>query len=151
MFDPKDFVELCNDLMRFSTSFSEAINRTIAGRAYYGSFLLTREKVRALCRGSAVERQYNLLCDDPRAGGLIHEAVIRITKQIDPFAGDLLLSLRKRRNRADYDLTPFRMIEARDAIDDADDYIRGIVTSFRNFNVYYRLVERIILEVYSKI
>jgi hypothetical protein len=84
-FDPLEFVRLASTL---AASSGESELRAAVGRAYYGLFLLTREKL-------SVQAPRN-----------VHNAVVTELKRKNRTQGDQLDRLRRLRVRADYYLRP---------------------------------------------
>lgn len=88
-----DFINLANSLLNDEDYVdNEAIFRTIISRAYYGCFLYLIPKL-GLSYTTYLKK---------RNPGEIHQKVIDILKDRDPFSGSLLDSLRKSRNNSDY-------------------------------------------------
>ena len=106
MFDPIDFFHLAKELI----NEDEASIRTSIGRAYYASFLITRDKLGLRLRVPDV-----------------HHKVIESLYGVDPLIANKLHSLRRLRNSSDYDLhVSLRTADAERALKLADAVISGI-------------------------
>lgn len=90
-FDPLGFLTLAEQLVNDSAA-AEAHYRSALSRAYYGLFLLARERLAA--KGLFV----------PLTSGEDHRDVITRLRSMSQRTGDQLDSLRTNRNRADYNL-----------------------------------------------
>lgn len=90
-FDPLEFIKLGQQIAHPPT---EARHRTAVGRAYYGVFLIARDKMGVRGRKKVHKRTVNRL---------------RKTTGYDSTA-DQLTALRRLRNVADYDLIPAKKL-----------------------------------------
>ena len=126
--NPNDFLSLCDELLKLQSCYAEANYRTIVGRAYYSSFLLS--KVFAINRGHGQLRAYDR--EGHPAPGAIHSAVrdaLFELRHVD--IAWQLLTLFENRVRADY--KPGEVITR----DDADESMRlaNRVNSYININM----------------
>lgn len=125
---PDDFLSIAQELINVQTEFQEALCRTVIGRTYYSSFLLSK----AFCINQG---QIQLLEYD-REGhptpGKIHSAVRDALKEIKFFGlSDQLFSLSEDRVIADYNLNETISISsAEDAIDLASEINEFILLYF---------------------
>lgn len=90
MFDSLEFVALAERLAQ--TDPSEAEYRTAIGRAYYGVFLVARTHEETRCGRKFAKT------------GSAHGDVKRSLEDFDAYISEDLDTLRKLRNRADYEL-----------------------------------------------
>ena len=93
-FKPIDFLKIADDLLKDKNYDHPAGYRTVIGRAYYGCFLCSRDRL-------------GLQKWQPRKGKKrveIHKIVIGTLKSKDGMKGDFLSKLRRKRNDADYDM-----------------------------------------------
>lgn len=89
MVEPQEFLDLAWELSRRE---DEAAQRSAVSRAYYAAF--------HHLRGTITASQH----DRGGRGGREHQRVAEAVTELDPAAGRLLMQLRLRRNRADYDI-----------------------------------------------
>lgn len=98
MFDPHDFYEFAKELKNFTSQYPEANKRTIVSRMYYASFLIIHDLLKDTLKNTNVKAQFDALYTDPNIHGLVIDAV-RIA---DKHVRNLLHTLRKKRNYAEY-------------------------------------------------
>ncbi len=111
-FPPEEFFAVAERLRDGNSIAGEGRHRTVAGRAYYGAYLVT---CREICRLRGINPPQNFDHET-----LCHTlAGFRDDEQVRKF-GTLLDGLRQRRVHADYHMSP-EMYDgaADDAIDDA--------------------------------
>ena len=91
VFDPHDFLDFAFEIHRDKNYNSESARRTIAGRAYYSSFLFARKKL------SELGRSFSETPD-------VHREVMSAVKDRNSGTANKLFTLRDSRNDADYNL-----------------------------------------------
>lgn len=100
MFKPHDFFEFAKELKNFTSQYPEANKRTIISRMYYASFLVIRDLLKDMLQNTTVKAQFDALYTDP----CIHGVVMDALNIADTHTRNLLHTLRKKRNEADYRL-----------------------------------------------
>ena len=94
-FDPADFYAFASWLnLAKPSSSSQALRRTIVGRAYYAALICARDATRS-----------------STSGGSGHKNVVTALKQKNHTAGSKLDELRLKRQKADYDLSLIHISE----------------------------------------
>ena len=88
---PEEFCSLAKQLSNDNDYKSETVRRTVIGRIYYGCFLKARNKFGV--HGLNLKKRTE-----------IHQLVAMNLTKYDPKLGDFLKKLRKKRNKADYDI-----------------------------------------------
>lgn len=117
MFDPSEFIEFAKKLLKVDGKFNEdAKNRTIISRTYFGTLLLTRNKLD--------KPEENLPSDNK-----IHEIVVNKLHAVDENLGDLLFTLHENRLKADLDLNYDSSKDVVDSIGIAD-FLKGKLHNF---------------------
>lgn len=123
--DPLDFYELAKEVGSFSSSFPEALKRTIVGRMYYAIFLMIREELGTSLRSSTVKPMYDSLSQK----GAIHSVIVDALKEIERsnHLGHVLYGMHRRRRTADYKLNVTRNWnqEITDSVSDAEELLRN--------------------------
>lgn len=100
MLNPHDFFEFAKELDNFACQYPEAKKRTIISRMYHASFLVIRDLLKAVLQSTTVKSRFDALYTDPTIHGVVMEAV----EVSDIHARNLLRTLRRKRNDADYKL-----------------------------------------------
>ena len=90
-FNPNNFIKIADDLVKDKNYDNESGYRTVIGRAYYGCYLYARD-------GLGLQKWQ----PTKGKGGEIHKVVSTTLKSKDGLKGDLLSTLRRKRNLADY-------------------------------------------------
>lgn len=145
--DPLDFYELAKEVGSFSSSFPEALKRTIVGRIYYAIFLMIRKELGT----SAVKPMYDSLSQM----GLIHSVIVGALKEIESsnHLGNVLYGMGRRRRTADYKLNVRRNWdqEITDNISDAEELLRNKSRMQTMFSRKSLEIDNLILRWHSKI
>lgn len=95
-FDPKQFLILAKFIMDDSDYDEETRYRTAVGRAYYAAHLVSKKTFEDIGVKFPIEDDKNM--------GIIHMMVIDHLLKINDPIGRMLKSLRKIRNKADYNM-----------------------------------------------
>ena len=114
--DPLDFYGLAKELKTRSSSYPEALKRTIVGRIYYAIFLMVRDELAVALRGSQVEPLYGSISQMGAIHTLVMDALSKIER--DRHLSNVLYGMRRRRGTADYRTQTSRMLNWDNEIDD---------------------------------
>lgn len=121
MFNPKEYLIFANDIINDDNYNEQARYRSSISRAYYAAFLVARDKLKVKYPESFKDK------DEDNEN--IHKKIIEFLRNrtMYPHIGDMLFNLRRRRNKADYNMNyNFNMKTANKHKDDADDTINEI-------------------------
>ncbi|ADU96180.1 hypothetical protein [Thermovibrio ammonificans] len=97
MFDPKEFIELARELAKAGSP--EAKLRSAISRAYYGCFLIAREKLAACLSNKELKRLHS-----GEAHALVIKTLLFSENARLRAMGNMLWELRGSRNDSDYNL-----------------------------------------------
>ena len=100
MFNPKDFFEFIKELGSFACRHQEAKKRVIVSRMYYAPFLMIRGILKTKLQSTPVKSWFDVLYTD----SCIHGVVMEALEVSDIHTRNLLHTLRRKRNDADYKL-----------------------------------------------
>lgn len=118
IFDPKKYIVLANDIINDSNYDEQTRYRSSISRAYYAAFLVARDKLKA---------KYPIYFKENDDNENIHKKIIEFLKSTHPHIGDMLFNLRRKRNKADYNMTyNFNIKTTNSHKEDAEDLIDEI-------------------------
>lgn len=148
--DPLDFYELSKEIRNSTSSFPEALKRTIVGRIYYAVFLTIRDELGIALRGSRYESIYRSISQK----GVIHSLVWRALREVnDGHLSSVLHRMRRRRDAADYRMQIIRNWEREidDCILDAKEILQSRATLQPGFSQRFAEITTLVLTTHSKI